>query len=117
MGREIIDSSVLDDYRKVMGDGGDAFVRDLVRAFIDDSNGLAEMLDCAWKDQDANTFRRAAHGMKTTSLTMGALHLADQFATLELNASMGEMDDEALYRATISSLERAREELSRLYLP
>jgi HPt (histidine-containing phosphotransfer) domain-containing protein len=116
MGREIIDSSVLDDYRKVMGDQGEAFVRDLVRAFIEDSNGLAEMLASSWEDQDANTFRRAAHGLKTTSLTMGALHLADQFAVLERNASMGEMDDEALYNTTISSLERARKELSRLYL-
>lgn len=115
MGREIIDSSVLDDYRKVMGVQGEAFVRDLVRAFIDDTNGLAEMLVLAWKDQDVKTFRRAAHGLKTSSMTMGALRLAQQFEALENKSSMGEIGDETLFNETMSSLERARKELSRLY--
>jgi HPt (histidine-containing phosphotransfer) domain-containing protein len=116
MRRQIIDSSVLDDYRQVMGNQGDAFVRDLVRAFIDDTNGLGELLSRAWNNKDQKAFQRAVHSMKTTSKTMGAMPLAGQFEVLEQQAMMGILDDETLFQETISSLDKAREELTRLYL-
>ena len=116
MGREIINSSVLDDYRQVMGDQGEDFVRELVRAFIDDTNGLGELLYEAWQGKDSKTFQRAAHSMKTTSKTMGAMPLAGQFEVLEQQAMMGRLDNESLFQDTMSALDRAREELARLYL-
>jgi HPt (histidine-containing phosphotransfer) domain-containing protein len=116
MDRVIIESDILDDYRRVMGEDGEAFVRDLVTAFIKDSNGLAETLELAWKDKDQGAFERAAHTFKTTSKTMGAIQLSRQFESLELKASMGDLQDEALYTETMASLDQARRELTKLYL-
>lgn len=116
MGREIIDSSVLDDYRRVMGDQGDDFVRDMVKAFIDDSNGLGGLLCEAWNMKDPKAFQRAAHSMKTTSKTMGAIPLAGQFEILEQQAMKGILDDEMLFQQTLTCLENARLELMKLYL-
>jgi HPt (histidine-containing phosphotransfer) domain-containing protein len=116
MGQEIIDSSILDDYRKVMGDQGDAFVRDLVKSFIDDTSGLAELLSKAWHEKDHRSFERAAHSLKTTSKTMGANHLASQFDALEFEASMKNLDNNVLFEETMTALEIARTELTRIYL-
>lgn len=116
MGREIIESDILKDYRQVMGEDGEAFVRDLVTAFIEDSNGLTGTLVTAWEDKELESFQRAAHNLKTTSKTMGALQLSRQFETLELKAAQGDMEDEALFTEVMASLEQARLELTQLYL-
>ena len=116
MGQEIINSSFLDDYREVMGDQGDDFVRDLVKSFIDDTHGLAELLSEAWDKKDQKTFERAAHSLKTTSKTMGATLLSEHFEKLEYQASMGDLGDDKLYNETLTTLAEVRQELTRIYL-
>ena len=116
MEQEIIDSSFLDDYRQVMGEQGDAFVRDLVKSFIEDTSGLAELLVAAWEQKDQASVLRAAHSLKTTSKTMGANLLSERFEKLEYQASMGNISDHDLYHETLAALEGVREELTRLYL-
>lgn len=116
MAREITESDILEDYRQVMGEEGEAFVRELVTSFIEDSNGLTEALVTAWKDKDQRAFQRAAHNLKTTSKTMGAMKLSRQCETLELKAAQGDMEDETLFADAMHSLEHARLELTRLYL-
>jgi HPt (histidine-containing phosphotransfer) domain-containing protein len=116
MEKEIIDSSFLDDYREVMGDQGDAFVRELVKSFIDDTSGLAELLAAAWEEKDQTSFVRAAHSLKTTSKTMGANLLSERFENLEHQASMGDLSNDDLFSETLIALEGVREELTRLYI-
>lgn len=76
-----IDLAVLRDLR---ADAGAEFVAELIDTFFEEAPALLAELRAAQAGADANRFRRAAHSIKSNSLTFGATALAELARALEL---------------------------------
>ncbi len=55
---------------------GADFVRELVDTFLDDAPNQLTQMRSALKARDVDTFRRAAHSMKSNAATFGAMELS-----------------------------------------
>jgi CheY-like chemotaxis protein len=71
---------------------GGAFVAELVDTFIEDAQDLVAALRQALAGADVDTFRRAAHSLKSTGETVGATRLAAVARELEAQARTGTLD-------------------------
>jgi HPt (histidine-containing phosphotransfer) domain-containing protein len=79
----VIDPAVFDEL--VASTGGDAeFIRELIDTYVTDAPGLFEQMHTALAGGDAETFRRAAHSLKSNSASLGALTLSAQAKELEM---------------------------------
>jgi PAS domain S-box-containing protein len=79
----VIDPTVFDEL--VASTGGDAdFIRELIDTYLTDAPGLFEQMRTALAAGDAETFRRAAHSLKSNSASLGALTLSAQAKELEM---------------------------------
>jgi HPt (histidine-containing phosphotransfer) domain-containing protein len=83
-----IDGDVLEKFRRAMGDIGD----DLVGTFITTARQQSETLVQASKRADISVVELAAHSLKSSSGTVGALRLAKLCHALELEAGKGKED-------------------------
>ncbi|MEJ8853378.1 Hpt domain-containing protein [Variovorax robiniae] len=63
---------------------GAEFVTELVQTFLQEAPGMLKELRESQAAGDADTFRRAAHSLKSNSLTFGALALGAMARDLEL---------------------------------
>lgn len=81
---------------------GAEFVIELVDTFLEDAPRMLGELRTALAAQDADTFRRAAHSLKSNSNTFGALSLGAMARTLEL----GGMAKAAEAASSLSALDR-----------
>jgi HPt (histidine-containing phosphotransfer) domain-containing protein len=63
---------------------GADFVKELVQTFLEEAPVMLKELRDALAAGDTDTFRRAAHSLKSNSLTFGALPLAAMARDLEL---------------------------------
>jgi histidine phosphotransfer protein HptB len=63
---------------------GDDFVRELVDTFLVEAPAMLDELRAAYAAGNADTFRRAAHSLKSNSNTFGALTLGKLAKDLEL---------------------------------
>ncbi len=63
---------------------GAEFVGELVGTFFEEAPGMLAEMRTALAAQDADTFRRAAHSLKSNSNTFGATGLAEMARDLEL---------------------------------
>jgi HPt (histidine-containing phosphotransfer) domain-containing protein len=63
---------------------GAEFVRELVDTFLQEAPAMLSDLRTALAARDADTFRRAAHSLKSNSNTFGALALGAMARELEL---------------------------------
>ena len=63
---------------------GADFIHELVDTFLDDSPRLVEQMKSALQSNDADSFRRAAHSLKSNSATFGAMRLAGMAKELEM---------------------------------
>jgi HPt (histidine-containing phosphotransfer) domain-containing protein len=59
------------------------FVKELIDAYLDDSPALINEMKTALEDDDAATFRRAAHTLKSSSASLGVLALSEISKELE----------------------------------
>ena len=96
--------------------GGDrAFLAELVSTYVGDSPSLFEELRAAIGAGDAAVARRAAHSLKSTSASMGALDLSRLCREIEMVAASGTLTGLA---ASVDEAEaeygRAASELGRL---
>jgi len=71
---------------------GGTFVAELVDTFIEDAQDLVAALRQALAGADVDTFRRAAHSLKSTGETVGATRLAAVARELEAQARSGTLD-------------------------
>jgi len=76
----IIDQKIIDDLIDLMGVD---FIRELVDAFCEETPQLMTELRRALDGSDANTFRRLAHSIKSSSASLGALHFSSLARELE----------------------------------
>ncbi|HVM73132.1 MAG TPA: Hpt domain-containing protein [Anaerolineales bacterium] len=77
----IIDLPTFEALKDAMGAD---FIGELVQAYFEETPGLLTQLNEAFTRQDAEEFRRAAHSIKSTSNSFGALAFGALAKELEL---------------------------------
>jgi histidine phosphotransfer protein HptB len=70
-------------FEKLKNDVGADFIGELIETYCAETPQLIAQLQQALADQNANAFRQAAHSIKSTSNTFGALHLGTLAKELE----------------------------------
>lgn len=77
---EIIDRSALATLSESVGED---FLGELIDTFVEEAPGLFHEMRQALAAGDADSFRRAAHSLKTNANTFGASQLAEKAKALE----------------------------------
>ena len=80
-------------FEKLKQDAGADFVGELVAAYCDETPQLIAQLQQALAAHDVKTFRQAAHSIKSTSNTFGALELGELAKELEMLGREGQLAD------------------------
>ena len=88
------DPTVFDTLRASVDDDT-AFLVELVNDYLHDAQELLDTMRSAVDNEDQSLLERAAHSLKSTSKTVGALALADVCATIERHAHDGHVHDAA----------------------
>ncbi len=100
---DVIDRDV---FAELQATAGADFVAELVDTFLEEAPGMLAELEAALAAGQADAFRRAAHSLKSNSLTFGATALAAQARSLELG---GLPTDAAQGQAALVALRSAYE--------
>ena len=105
-------SHAIDDaiFAELQDTAGADFVKELLRTFFEEAPVMLSELRRAREAGDAEAFRRAAHSLKSNSLTFGALALAAMARELELGGWTAAPSDalvalEAEYERAAAALE------------
>lgn len=77
----VIDSSTFEALQQMVGAD---FISELVTTFLEDGPRMLQELRDSLAANDAETFKRAAHSMKTNAATFGATELAELSKALEM---------------------------------
>lgn len=85
-----IDLTTFDELKRMSGAD---FMDELVDTFLDDAPKLLDQLKSALRQNDADSFRRAAHSIKSNGATFGAHHLAELAKELELLGKEGRLGE------------------------
>jgi HPt (histidine-containing phosphotransfer) domain-containing protein len=99
-------------FRELQDTAGAEFVVELVNTFLEEAPGMLAALRQARAAADADAFRRAAHSLKSNSLTFGASALAAQARAIELGGIADDATLEALeaaYTQAAAALEELRD--------
>jgi HPt (histidine-containing phosphotransfer) domain-containing protein len=75
-----IDKTTFDDLKQISGAD---FINELIDTFLEDSPRLFNELKAANESGNADTFRRAAHSLKSNAATFGATQLSELAKELE----------------------------------
>jgi HPt (histidine-containing phosphotransfer) domain-containing protein len=108
---ETIDRSVLAALSESVGDD---FLGELVDTFIEEAPGMFLEMEQALSAGDADSFRRAAHSLKTNANTFGATVLAEKAKELETMARAHDLDIGDRLDVLKDSYEQAIRELKSL---
>ena len=109
---DILDQAVVDELRESVG-GDEAFVKELVGAYLAETPAHLEAIAAAAAQGDAAALVRPAHTLKSSSAALGAMRLAVLGKQLEFGAREGRIDqaaiDEAqsLWPATLAAMAAA----------
>ena len=77
----VIDKTTFDELKQMSGED---FINELIDTFLEDAPKLMDELKSALHANNADTFRRAAHSMKSNAATFGASQLATLAKELEM---------------------------------
>ena len=97
---------------KLRADVGEDFIGELIDAFLEDAPELIAGMKTALAQNDVEAFRRAAHSLKSNSMTFGANELAETARALEETGKSGNLagvDDRLAF--VEQEFERVRQEL------
>jgi HPt (histidine-containing phosphotransfer) domain-containing protein len=78
-------------FEKLRNDVGAEFVGELLATYCNETPQLIAKLQHALDVNDAGAFRQAAHSIKSTSLTFGALSLGEMAKELERLGRAGDL--------------------------
>ena len=93
---------------------GADFIGELIDTFIEESPGMFQEMQQALSAGDVDTFRRAAHSLKTNANTFGATDLAEQARDLEYMARENNLDVGDKLNVLEESYKKAARELTTL---
>ncbi len=90
----VIDRAVLQELRKIAGDNAEAdqFLITLIESYIEDSPNLMTAMQAAIKAHDPTSLWQAAHTLKSTSASLGALSLANLCRQIEKMGRAGDLN-------------------------
>ncbi len=88
----IIDQSTFEALKESMGDD---FINELVQAYFDETPQLLSKLHDALNRNDFQAFRQAAHSIKSTSNSFGALQFGELARELEFMGRDSNLDGAA----------------------
>ncbi len=89
---EVLDQATLDRLRATMGA---SFFDELLSTFVEDSHELVGTMRRALSEKDTDSFRRAAHSLKSNAASFGAMTLSTLAKDLEGLARSGSLDGAA----------------------
>ncbi len=81
MPEPVIDTAT---FTELQNNAGAEFVAELAGTFFEEAPGMLQEMRRAQRDGDAESFRRAAHSLKSNGHTFGALRLGNGARDLEL---------------------------------
>src|SRR5512142_2677500 len=84
-----LDLSTFEELKQMSGPD---FIDELVDTYLEDAPRLVREMQSALAARDADTFRRAAHSLKSNSATFGAMHLSALAKDLEMLAKENKLD-------------------------
>ena len=105
-----IDRTTFDELRQM---SGAEFINELIDTFLEDAPKLLAEMKTALAAADADSFRRAAHSLKSNAATFGAGSLADLAKELESLGRGNRLTEtgarlEALAEALVSACDELR---------
>jgi HPt (histidine-containing phosphotransfer) domain-containing protein len=108
-----IDLAAFDTLKQMAGED---FIGQLIETFLEDAPKLIRELQTALKAKDAETFRRAAHSLKSNAASFGANHLSELAKELEMLGREKKLNDlgdrlrilEEAYKSVAKELEGLR---------
>jgi len=77
----IIDQAIFNELKQMSGED---FINELIDTFLEDAPKMIAEIKSALDSNNADTFRRAAHSMKSNAATFGASQLAALAKELEM---------------------------------
>ena len=86
----VIDPATFEELKQMSGEN---FINELIDTFLEDAPKMIAEIQTAWKSKDAETFRRAAHSMKSNANTFGATQLAALAKELEMLGKEQKLED------------------------
>ncbi len=88
----VLDAAVLEELAASVG-GDREFVVDLIRTYLDDTEGQLAAIEAAVAANDPAALIRPAHTLKSSSATLGAKQLAERARALEIAGRSERIDD------------------------
>ena len=115
MTESVIDPETLDNLISMTDQ---AFLAELIDAYVEESPGLLQEMKNSLAQGDAEGFRRAAHSLKSSSASLGALNFSEFASQMEalgraqdLEAAEAKMDQfKSEYLKVEASLEAIKNE-------
>jgi len=77
----VIDMNAFENLKQMAGAD---FIGELINTFLDDAPQLMKQLHSSLNSNDAESFRRAAHSLKSNAASFGANHLSALAKELEM---------------------------------
>ena len=87
-----LDQNALEELRALDPDGSSGLVAQVIESYMEDTNSIFAKIKTAIASADATTMAREAHSLKSTSRSVGALHLGDLAADMEKIGRTGTID-------------------------
>ena len=108
----IIDEKTFDELKQM---SGAEFINELIDTFLEDSPKLIEEMESALKANNVDSFRRAAHSLKSNAATFGASELFALAKELEMLGKENKLNETGdRLTALKESYESVRKELIEL---
>lgn len=86
-----LDKEIMSAFRAVIEDGAGDFLKELIEVFLDQVPPLMKQMREALEKNDATSVRRAAHRMRGSCITIGAVTLVDPCKRLEELGAKGDL--------------------------
>jgi two-component system, sensor histidine kinase and response regulator len=109
----LIDPTIFETLKQTVGED---FIAELIDAYLSDSPNLIATMRQSLKEGKADTFRNAAHSLKSNSANLGAQRLAELARDLEMLGKAGNLENtpamlaqlEEAYRPVADELQRRK---------
>jgi signal transduction histidine kinase/DNA-binding response OmpR family regulator len=116
---EILDRSVLQAFKNAMGANAEQFLTELIEIYLEESPTLLQALNTAIVQSDATAIKQAAHTLKSSSASLGAIRFSQLCQELEMMGSDGAtaqvrellVDIESEYERVKSTLQIERQQV------
>jgi two-component system sensor histidine kinase/response regulator len=92
----VLDGAVLDDLFRQIGSDNPELIEELIRIYLENSPKLIQDMEAALAAGEAKNLMRAAHTLKSSSASMGALRLSSLSKAIEIaarNQALAEIGD------------------------